>query len=79
MLPNSLGPVVFQLYAFHHQQGAYTHDSTDLVNHEVALLHIVYQQILDKVRNWEGIEQDAIYLRPVTYSEDLRGDCWEHA
>lgn len=56
MLPNALGPVVLQLNPLNHQQGAYTHDSTDLEYHEIALLYIVDQQVLDKVRHWECVE-----------------------
>jgi hypothetical protein len=78
MLPNALGPIILQLDPFHHQQGADTHDSTYLEYHEVALLHIVYQQVLNEVRCWEGVEQDAVDLRPITDSEDLGGDCWKH-
>lgn len=65
-------PIVTQLQPLHNQQGTNTHHSTYLKNHLVTLLHIIDNQILEKVRNRKSVEQNTIDLRTVTNSEDLR-------
>lgn len=71
MLADPSRPVVGQLESLHDQQRADTHGPAYLEYHLVALLHVVHDQKLDEIGDWEGVEQDTIDLGTVSHSEDL--------
>jgi hypothetical protein len=79
VLTNAQRPVVVQVDLFHQQQGTEAHHSTYLEKDEITLIDVVYYQILDEVRHWEGEEEQPIDLGAVSNSKYLGGYRWEDA
>lgn len=78
MLSYPLRPVILQGHSFDDKHRTDAHKAADTENHGVALLDVIYQQVLDKITDGKRIEQDAVYLRAVSNPKDAGCDGWKH-